>query len=574
MFKPPEWRWRPTGEIGWWFRGPWDETLLGPDGLRLEEWRDSGRLTTVKSGPHRIVYRVDLPEGAIFIKHYLVPDYRAMFRQWFRRGKGRNEGKRSAVLAAIGVPTIYPIALGERRKRKFLFENYLITWEIPGTIPLDEFLENQLDGMPEQSRPRIRQRLATALADLTAKLHNAGLTHIDFHPGNVLVRLGPDEMPELSMIDLDALRRTSRLTWPAAQRNLALLDHYFWLRSSRTDRHRFLKAYLAGRTEPAPDVRRIARGIEDSTRAWAERLWRRWGRRCRFTNKYFQTFRGPDSWAVAARDIDEQEIAALMADPDSPFSAPQSTLIKNSRTSTVADTTMLVGGVPTRVVYKRFNRKKWIDPWLNLVRPSRAWRSWQAGQDLASRGIPTPRNLAFLARRRSFWSSPFSWFLPHETYLVTSKQEHAVTLAEYVRSILPKLHPDDRRDRIRQINLELAQLLRNLHERSLSHRDLKASNILIHLDAEPGHLLSLIDLVGVRLWNPVPRRRRIKNLARLSISLDAVLGRTRSETLRFLRGYLPWGLSPLSNWKQVWRSTEKAIQAKRARNRRRGRPLS
>ena len=143
MFKPPEWQWTQTGDVGWWFRGPWNDALLGPTGLRLDEWRAEGRLTTVKSGPHRVVYRVDLPEGAIFIKHYLVPDYRAMFRQWFRRGKGRNEGKRSAVLASIGVPTIYPIALGERRKRKFLFENYLITWEIPGTIPLDEFLENR-----------------------------------------------------------------------------------------------------------------------------------------------------------------------------------------------------------------------------------------------------------------------------------------------------------------------------------------------------------------------------------------------------------------------------------------------
>ena len=279
---------------------------------------------------------------------------------------------------------------------------------------------------------------------------------------------------------------------------------------------------------------------------------------------------------MAVRDLDPAEIAALLADPDAPFSARQSTLIKNSRTSTVAETTMLVGGIPTKVVYKRFNRKKWIDPWLNLVRPSRAWRSWQAGQDLASRGIPdSAATLLFLARKRPFWSNPFSWFLPHETYLVTCKQENVITLADYVRSVLPTLDPDERRDRVRRINQELAQLLRDLHERSLSHRDLKASNILVHLDAaETGKFLSLIDLVGVRLWNPVPRGRRIQNLARLSISLDAVPGRTRSETLRFLRGYLPWGLSPLSDWKQVWRSTEKAIQAKKARNRRRGRPLS
>lgn len=575
MFKPPEWQWTEAGAIGWWFRDSWGQTLLGPDGLRLEQWRDEGRLTTVKSGPHRIVYRVDLPEGAVFIKHYLVPDYRAMFRQWFRRGKGRNEGKRSASLAEIGIPTFHPIALGELRKRKFLFENYLVTWEIPGTIPLDDFLENHLDRLLEPTRSQVRQRVARALALLTARLHNAGMTHIDFHPGNVLVRLGPGDVPELSMIDLDALRQQPRLRWSKARRNLALLDHYFWLRSSRTDRHRFLKAYVAGRNEPAPDARRFARAIEGSTRAWAERLWRRWGRRCRSTNKYFRTFEGPRTWGVAVRDLDDHEIRILAANPDSPFSDPRSTLIKNSRTSKVVETTMSVGGVPTKVVFKRFNRKKWIDPWLNLFRPSRAWRSWQAGQDLASRGIPTPRNILFLARKRRFWSNPFSWFLPHETYLATCKEEQVITLSEYVRKVLPTLPPEECRARVRKVNLELARLLRDLHERSLSHRDLKASNILVHLDpGKAGKLLSLIDLVGVQVWHPVPRHRRVQNLARLSISLDAVPGRTRSETLRFLRSYLPWGLSPLSSWKQVWRATEQAVRAKQERNRRRGRPLS
>jgi hypothetical protein len=94
MFKPPDWEWTGFGEIGWWCRDGWDEVLLGPSGLRLEEWRAEGRVTTVKSGPHRVVYRVELPLGAIYLKHFLVPDWRSTIRQWVRRGKGRNEGKR------------------------------------------------------------------------------------------------------------------------------------------------------------------------------------------------------------------------------------------------------------------------------------------------------------------------------------------------------------------------------------------------------------------------------------------------------------------------------------------------
>ena len=129
-----------------------------------------GVLTTVKSGPHRIVYCVRLPEATIYIKHFLVPNRRAVLRQWVRRGKGRNEGKRSVHLAAIGVPTITPVALGEQRKRKFLFENYLVTPAISDTIPLDEFVESRLPEWPEPERSCIRRKLARAVAVMTARL--------------------------------------------------------------------------------------------------------------------------------------------------------------------------------------------------------------------------------------------------------------------------------------------------------------------------------------------------------------------------------------------------------------------
>jgi serine/threonine protein kinase len=236
---------------------------------------------------------------------------------------------------------------------------------------------------------------------------------------------------------------------------------------------------------------------------------------------------------------------------------------------------MTVGGRATPVIYKRFNRKKWLDPILTLFRPSRAWRSWQAGQDLASRGIPTPRNLAFIARRRSFKSNPISWFLPHETYLITAKEIDSVSLTSYVSDVLPTLTPALRRARIRSLTESLAALIRSLHERSLSHRDLKASNILIKIDPKNGSdQLSLIDLVGVRLQHPLPWRRRVQNLARLCLSLSSVPDRTHTDALHFLRLYLPWGLSPLYDWKGIWRSIDKAIGTKRSRNLRRGRPLS
>jgi hypothetical protein len=333
--------------------------------------------------------------------------------------------------------------------------------------------------------------------------------------------------------------------------------------------------YLANRSGSAPEVGWLARRIEGATRAWAERLWRRWGRRCRSSNKYFEVFSGDLCWCVAARDLDPEEVHRLIADPDGPFQAPGTNVLKDSRTTKVAETTLRVRGQPTTVIYKRFNRKKWLDPVLNLFRPSRAWRSWQAGQDLASRGIPTPRNLAFLARRRSFRSDPFFWLLPRETYLITVKEEPAVDLATYVGTVLPALPPTIRRARVRRLTAALAHLIRSLHDRSLSHRDLKAANILIRTDTlEQDDRLCLIDLVGVRLRHPLPWRRRAQNLARLGLSLGGESGRSCTDALRFLRLYLPWGLSPLNDWKGFWRAIEAEMRIKRSRNLRRGRPLS
>ncbi|HEV3122078.1 MAG TPA: lipopolysaccharide kinase InaA family protein, partial [Isosphaeraceae bacterium] len=304
LFQPPGWYWSQAGEIGWWVRPAWLEALIGPAGLRLDEWRAQGKLTTVKTGPHRTVYRADLSEGAVYVKHFRVPGFRSKVRQWVRRGKGRNEGKRAVRLAEIGVHTITPIALGEQRKRKFLFENYLITHAIVEMMPLDQFIERKVPQWPEMRQARVRHNLALALADLTARLHEAGFVHGDFHPGNLLVRLDQDDRPILAMIDLDALRVLRAVKWSDARANLALLNHYFWLRCSRADRYRFLRAYLEARHSEPPDPRAFARGIEESTRSWAERLWTRWGKRCQRTNKYFKAYRGPATWAIASRALD------------------------------------------------------------------------------------------------------------------------------------------------------------------------------------------------------------------------------------------------------------------------------
>ena len=427
--------------------------------------------------------------------------------------------------------------------------------------------------MSEARQGRLRRDLARTLADLTARLHDAGFVHQDFHPGNLLLHIGPDDSLSLAVIDLDALRQIRNLGWADVRENLALLNHYFWSRCNRADRYRFLQAYLKARKKPgAPGPRLLARAIEKSTRVWAERLWRRWGRRCWGRNKYFFTDQTRGAKVIASRELDPSTVRRLLDDPEALIRAEGAVILKDSRTALVAETTILVRGRAMKVIIKRFNAKKPLEGVLNWVRRSPASRAWQAGQHLKSRGIATPDNLAYLTVHPK---GPFAWFGPGREYLVQIKAEPSITLGEYATEVFPRLTDQERRKQIENLTLVLARTLRTLHDRALSNRDLKAANILILGDpASEEVALSLIDLVGVQLIHPLPQGRRLQNLARLQISLGTVPGRTRTDSLRFLRAYLPWGLTARNDWKGIWRRIERLIDSKEEKNRRRGRPLS
>ncbi len=142
---------------------------------------------------------------------------------------------------------------------------------------------------------------------------------------------------------------------------------------------------------------------------------------------------------------------------------------------------------------------------------------------------------------------------------------------------------------------EIATVLRELHRRCLSHRDLKAANILVSRDKSsiyspfsdsawttanqtllPIFATSvwLIDLVGVRRYRWLSRRRKIQNLTRLNASFPMSSLLTRTDRLRFLRTYLRWCLHGKANWKSWWLAIDRATQEKISLNHKRGRLLA
>jgi tRNA A-37 threonylcarbamoyl transferase component Bud32 len=577
-----------AGGFRWSLAPGLQSTLLNAHGLRLAEWLRDGHARVIKQGPHRVVYRVELPGLSFYLKHNRVTDARSWLRQVVRTSKARQEYDSALAVAARGVPTVCALAVGEQSLWRG-GESYLITRSLEPCETLNVFLAGTLPTLPPLRQTRVRQRLADELGRLVARLHDGGIRHNDLHAGNLLVQLGADDRPALYLIDLNAVRIGPPLDWRASRDNLVMLNSWFLLRVNRADRLRFWKTYCRARGPGTwgrgslASREHLYRAAEVEARTWRFNFafWRHRDRRCLKRNRYYRPVRGVRLVGHAVTELDDTALAALLADPDAPFRRPGVRLLKDSPSSTVAELEMPVGGRPRRVIYKRFRAAWPAQPLASLFRPTPALRSWIHGQGFRERALPTARTLAVLQR---------TCLGCHvEGYLLTEKIEEARELHGLLQE-MQQLSAGRRLALLRRLIDRVARVIRDLHQRHLSHRDLKAANILVRRwDAPPPDPMDdaalqgllhtpeasvwLIDLVGVERFRRLPHGRRVQNLARLNASFHQKRQLTRTDRLRFLRTYLNGGARGQGDWKDWWRQVEQATQEKVARNRRSGRPL-
>ncbi|MCI0637454.1 MAG: phosphotransferase [Gemmataceae bacterium] len=580
------------GGFRWQIKPSLADLFLGPLGIRLPDWLRAGQARIVKQGPHRSVYRVQLPELCFYLKHNRLPDWPSWLRQLVRPSKARMEFDRARGVAARGIATFEPLALGEERAFLGAGESFLVTRTLEDAEPLHRFVAGALPALAPARCIRIRHQLTRELALLAARLHDSGICHNDLHAGNLLVRLWEDDRLQLFLIDLNAVHLGAPLSWPKSLENLVMLNRWFVPRSSRADRLRFWQTYRQARAAGKGCEFLHSRAgfveadeLERRTRASSLEFWKHRDRRCLKDNRYYRRVRVDGVAGYAVTDLDQDVLEKFTADPDAPFHWPEARVLKDSRSCTVVEFELLVAGQARRVIYKRFKMTSWTDPWTALVRQTPALRSWIQGQGFRERGLPTARPLAVFERTRLG--------LRRQGYLLAEKIANAQDLHEFLADMQRLSRPERSRLVRRQIE-QVAQVVREMHNRCLSHRDLKASNLLVSRDysrflspfssnpwgGEQNSLLPvfpttiwLIDLVGVRRHRRLARSRKAQNLARLNASFLQSAQITRTDRLRFLRTYLDWGLYGAGDWKTWWKAVERATQEKVRKNQRSGRPL-
>lgn len=249
----------------------------------------------------------------------------------------------------------------------------------------------------------------------------------------------------------------------------------------------------------------------------------------------------------------------LLEFPELPFRTSTRETIKVEQTTLLVCAELPIDGRMVPVAYKRVRRRNWLKRLTAVLRGNRARRAWRLAQRLERLGIATATPLAAIIPR---------WELRHpDSFLMTAWVEHSCNLDLRLQAAEESpLAPGDARAAARS----LGRLLGRMHACRISHRDLKASNVLVQ-ECANGASARIIDLDGAAVRLRVTRRRRARDLARLAIDLERFPMISRTQKLRFLKAYLASGGR---HWdpRDAWRRLESATATLKTRKRKRERP--
>ena len=181
----------------------------------------------------RKTMRINLNSGsAIYLKRHYPESIFTTIKSFLKLAAeptAFDEFENIIAFLRAGLPTITPIAAGRKRG------SFLVTEALEGCTRLDDYL-----GQTKLARAA-KQELTDRVAGLIQKMHASGFNHRDLYLCHIL----RDEAGKLYIVDLHRVQRRPAVPGRWQVKDIAALNYSAPAGIiSRTDRLRFLKAYL------------------------------------------------------------------------------------------------------------------------------------------------------------------------------------------------------------------------------------------------------------------------------------------------------------------------------------------
>jgi tRNA A-37 threonylcarbamoyl transferase component Bud32 len=262
----------------------------------------------------------------------------------------------------------------------------------------------------------------------------------------------------------------------------------------------------------------------------------------------------------AVEGISRDALIRLIDHPELPLRIHTRDTIKAGRTAVLVRGEIPMGGRMVCVAYKEVKRRnawKVLTAWLF---GNRTLGTWKMGLKLKGLGIPTAGPLLVVVPR---WHQP-----RRPSYLAMEWLPQSRNITAY-SEWLEQLPSHQSRQRLHDAAEKLGELLGKMHSHRVSHRDLKAGNLLL-INKPSSVEAYVIDLDGVRRHAWLPTSRRLRDLSRLVLAMESHEMLTHSARLRFLLSYMRAFGEAKGSWKSHWRQLARLSQRRRMRKHKRG----
>jgi len=248
---------KPAGDGAMWLDGRFGPPLERAGLGSFEAVMASAGGRCLRALSDRENWRLELDEGhpkprGVYLKKHHVRTLGSRLRAVLGGGPGPTPGRVEAEnvrrLDAEGIDVMRLVAYGEKLHEDGLQESFVLTEELAGYLPLDDFIRGRFaPRRQDRAGPRDRDlhRLICQVADMVRRFHAAGFNHRDLYCCHFFVREPEPGRFEIRLIDLQRVqcRRWFRRRWLV--KDLAQLAWSApWDRIGCAQRLAFLRRYL------------------------------------------------------------------------------------------------------------------------------------------------------------------------------------------------------------------------------------------------------------------------------------------------------------------------------------------